>query len=275
MVSIYSYFDESGKFQDHSAVSFGGVCGSIGQVGAFEKKWQALLTSYGMDSLSMKRALRHQIPLGRRIEALGATERAKALLQFVDCAKQDCALILGLAIDVQAFGSMSAQAHKQLTSDPYYASFASNIIEVMLYFGKGNHAISPAISVVCDDDEATAEATLRLYRKLKLIYDRKRFTSISFADDDVYPSLQAADMVSSLIRMEARRVFFSENYQYRSLYERLAEDTKSATEAAVKVGIFDKSTIGNLSDSFESIAKEFPEFYAASLVEKQPKRSRR
>jgi hypothetical protein len=128
------------------------------------------------------------------VKALGATERSKALLPFIECIKRNCELVIGCAIDVEAFAGASPEAHKQLTKDPYYASFLVNIVEVLKYLGESD----TAINIICDDDENTAERTLKLYRKIKLVYERKRFPSISFADDEFFPSLQAADMVSPL-----------------------------------------------------------------------------
>ena len=270
LVYIYSFFDESGKFHDHSVVSFGGVCGRESQIAKLDEDWEALLRSVGRPSLSMKEALKHQFALGDRVQALGATERNTALLPFVECIKHNCELILGTAIDVAAFGAMSPEAHKQLTRDPYYASFARNILEVLAYLGDSDSAIN----IICDDDESTAEQTLKLYRKVKLVHDRRRFPSISFADDKFFPSLQAADVVSSLIRLEGRKQFFGEEYDYASLYERVVLDLRTVDQAAVHVGIFGANTMSKLSGSYDGIAKEYPNHGKAPLVGPRTKKKK-
>jgi hypothetical protein len=56
------------------------------------------------------------------------------------------------------------------------------------------------ISIVCDHDLETAWDCFRHYNGIRRAHDliRKQTISLSFADDEYFPALQAADMIAYL-----------------------------------------------------------------------------
>jgi Protein of unknown function (DUF3800) len=269
LINIYSFFDESGKFSDHAVVALGGVIGAQQQIREFDLAWNALLKEYGMPWLTMKKALNAGMPLGSNKAAMGIEERTEAIMRFVNCIKDRCELIIGCAIDVNAFKGASGATRIHLGKNPHFAAFARTLMELMAYLeehGTPEHVLS----IVCDDEEATAMPMYKLYLKIKRHYPaiRKYFSSISMADDGYYAGLQAADMVSSLIRFDARRQFLGEPYDYPSLYTRLQEDIdQSDRQANVRIGFCDSTMLAGLSAAFDEFAAQHPEHTLAPLVE--------
>jgi hypothetical protein len=79
------------------------------------------------------------------------------------------------------------------------------------------------ISLICDEDEQTALAFYGLYRRLKKVVPsvRKRLVAISFADDRYVFALQAADLITALIRLEKTAQLTRKKYDYKPLYKAL------------------------------------------------------
>ena len=50
---------------------------------------------------------------------------------------------------------------------------------------------------------------------------KEKVISLTFADDEYFPALQAADMVAWLTRREAQREFYGNTYEFRELYSYL------------------------------------------------------
>ena len=46
----------------------------------------------------------------------------------------------------------------------------------------------------------------------------QKVVSLRFADDELFPALQAADLVAYLSRREARFMFYAQNYGFRPLF---------------------------------------------------------
>jgi len=245
-----AYFDESGKFKDHSVVSFCGVVGSAYQIEGFQNTWDALLRRNGLSSLTMKEALNHRIELSSRVVAKGAQARNAILRPFVDCIKDNFGLIVGFAVDVNAFGAMSEATIKQFGRNPHYAAFLRVVLHILAETKKDR-----AFNVFCDDEEETALPIYKLYRKIKLARPtaKDRLKSLGFGDDEFFTPLQAADMVASIVRLEARRRFFSETNEYDSLWQRLKRDSP---KVGVHIGFGDTKTISSLSKSFDEFEQK-------------------
>jgi hypothetical protein len=78
------------------------------------------------------------------------------------------------------------------------------------------------ISVICDDDEETAWDCYDHYRRLRRIPTlHKKLISLSFADDEYFPPLQAADMLVYLARLQAKKLWYGDHYSYRPLLDYL------------------------------------------------------
>src|SRR2546428_10063952 len=129
MSFAYSFFDESGKFKDHSVVSFGGIAGGSQTHNALAEQWKALLRRYGLPSLTMKQALNYRVRVSDRLPEQTSAERAEALMPFVACIKEHAEIAVLNTMDVKAFNSMPAKAKQGLggIKNPHYVSFLMDI----------------------------------------------------------------------------------------------------------------------------------------------------
>lgn len=224
MTFLHAYFDESGKQHDHPAVTFTGVCVSGSRLSTFDSEWGVLLRQYGLKSLHMAKASRlkencgPKMPRHQKIE-----ERIQALVPFADCINKNLVKGLIQAIDVKGFKEMSNRAKQGLGSpdDPYYLAFARGILELIDYV-QGEDKIS----LICDDDESTAWNCYLHYRAIRKVHEevRRKIVSLTFATDDHFPALQAADMVAFLSRLEARRMFYKEYNPFQPLFDSLVRE---------------------------------------------------
>lgn len=216
---LHGYFDESGKL-DKPVVAFCGFVASASKIQPFDDEWNSILRNYEMDFLTMKRAFRASVPLSPRIRKQSFAERIETLKPFADCIRKHFEFGSAIAIDVVAFKDMSPGAKKQLgkIENPHYLAF------VQAMAGFQHHLRSDdRISFICDDDEETAWNCYQFYRRVRKIdpVSRKHFISISFAEDQAFPALQAADFLSALTRMRARYEFFGAPYDYSPLFDYL------------------------------------------------------
>ncbi len=80
------------------------------------------------------------------------------------------------------------------------------------------------ISFICDDEEQMALPFYRMYRRIKKIWPgaKEKLAAISFVDSSVLWGVQAADLVSALMRLEAGRLWFKKDYNYRTLFKQLS-----------------------------------------------------
>jgi uncharacterized protein DUF3800 len=227
MAILYAHFDESGKYKDHKVVSFCGVCASLSDLQSFEREWGALLQKNGLPWLTMKRALKTTVKLSDVIPVQPANERIEALKPFAQCIKEFLELGVLMAIDVAAFNSMSLTAKKKVggSADPYHTAFL-RVMMLLADYAQGNH-----ISLICDDDNETAVTSYRYYKRLRPVDSVRgeKFVALTFADDEHFLALQAADMLSSLTRLEAKRRFFSDYYDYVPLFNYLTDGEHKLT----------------------------------------------
>ena len=220
MAILSAYFDESGKSHEHRVITFCGVCSSPSRIKAFEEQWDELLRRYGMPCLSMKWALRLKRPLSKTVKAHTVRERIEALKPFADCIRQNIELSLAIAVDVEAYANLSVEARKRLggSEDPHYLAFMSGILGPVVYTHNDDH-----VSLICDDDEQTALNCYQFYRRIRKLHGlaHEKLVSISFAQDRKFLPLQAADLIASLARLEARLLFEGRPYDYRALFNYL------------------------------------------------------
>jgi hypothetical protein len=247
---LYGYFDESGKKSDHPVVTFAGVCVSQLKLQAFDDEWASLLRQYGLRSLHMARASRLSEKVCDKMPCKQtADERMNALTPFADCMNNHLEVGLIQAIDVVGFNSMSKHAKAKLgnTDDPYYLAFARATLELLDHVHKDDR-----ISIICDHDQDTAWACYQHYRGVRNAHEavRKKTVAISFADDEYFPALQAADMVAFLARLEAKSQFYGDRYDFRRLFRHLT--TSKGTGGMQWFSMFaDKEKCKLLSDDLD------------------------
>lgn len=255
MVTITAAFDESGKFKDHTVVAFGGVACPAIEVQSFSTGWARCLYINGLESLTMKEALRHNRPLSEKNPALGLDARIEALLPFISCIRTHLQAIVGIALDVKAFTNLPSHYHQILGNDPFFTAFLRTVTEVV-------ELTSPddKITFICDDEEQMAEPMYKLYRRVKLVYPgaRDKLKGLCFADDEYLFLLQASDLISSLIRREGGKKFLQEEYDYRRLFEEMVKQPNPATEKvwACNIAFADKAMLERCAESMKNVKRE-------------------
>jgi len=236
MAVILCYCDESGKQGDHPVVTFSGLCLAQPKLAAFDDAWNTLLRQYEIASLHMARASRLSEKHGPKMpRGQTASERIKALIPFADCINQHFELGLVQALDIAGFNAMSKDARAKIGSpnDPYFIAFMRSGGEVLDYAHDEDK-----VSIICDDDRATALDCYRHYRGLCTAHEkwRDKIISLTFADDRYFPALQAADMLAFLSRLESKRLFYRDRYDFQPLYEYVTTD--QGVGRAVWKGLF-------------------------------------
>jgi hypothetical protein len=222
MAILNAYFDESGKHKDHPVVAFCGVVASPDKVQRFDVAWKQLLTIYGLKSLHMKDASDANKHLSDKLPIQTLTQRIDALKPFADCIN---GLDLGIieALDVNGFNALSPIARARIGNpdDPYYMSFARGILELAEKVSSEDR-----ISLICDEDPETARTCYAHYEAVKVADDKvkEKILSLTFADDEHFPCLQAADMVAYLARREARFRFYNKPDDFQDLFNYLVSD---------------------------------------------------
>ena len=182
-------------------------------------------------------------------------KRIDSLKPFVDCINDNCELGLIQACDAAGFNSMSGAA-KMVVGNPdnaHYLIFTRGMLELVDQF----HRQGDKISLICDDDEETAEICYLHYKAVRRVYHKARtkIISLTFANDRYFPALQAADMISFLSRLQAKWEFYREEYDLRKLFEYLIED-RGAKHATWLKQFADKATTNRLSLALEAVKRE-------------------
>jgi hypothetical protein len=244
MAIFQCFFDESGKFKDHEVVSFCGLCSPVSRVQEFEEEWKRLLRSCEIESLTMKRALRHTRRLSPCVDSQSANERCEVLKPFALCIRQHFEIGVAIAVDVKAYQQLSTIAKRKIggSDDPQYMAFLSGIMGPSLRLRDEDR-----MHLICDDDEGTALNCYRLYRRAKIVNPalRDRLVALTFASDKDFAPLQAADMLSSLVRLEALRGFKRAFYEYVSLFHTLTHPSPNPLLNTIKwvKGFFDEAKL--------------------------------
>ena len=251
MLTLMAYFDESGKFADHSVVAFGGVIGEASHMKPFFEEWHKCLFQSGLSVLTMKEALRHDRPLSKKTPALGLQARTEILIPFIRCIRKHLLAITGIAFDTKAFKELPSHYHQILGNDPFFSAFLRMLIEIVEMARDEDKFM-----LVCDDEEAMALPMYKLYRRVKVVHLKSRevLRSICFGDDEYMHALQAADCVSSIIRREADKRFFQTPYDYEPLFaEMTRQPDREAGEMiwACSIGFADKAQLENVAEDIK------------------------
>ena len=262
VVALEAFFDESGKFHSGPVVSLACVVGNSGDLDAFNPAWGSALVRADLACLAAKEAFLTNKPLSSRIPAQTVSERIETLKPFIEAIQQHLQIGVIAVFDVKAYEAASKKVRHHFglsTKDPIYAAFLRIVLELV---GTVKHP-QEGIGMVCDDEEQTAEPFYRYWRRLKKIDPkaRKHLACLTFADDEVFPALQAADLLSSLSRLEARRIFFGEEYDWKPMHDSLVT-TAPAGRFWAKPFYVGEAMINQLAASFvaagDAVASEPP-----------------
>jgi Protein of unknown function (DUF3800) len=204
-VAIFqAFFDESGKFKDKRVTSFCGFCSPPSKLPAFEDEWNALLRHYGLPCLAMKRALRRKIPFSPTEPAKEREERNAVLRRFVECIRKHFELGVAVAVEVEAYKTWPYPSKKKIggSDDPHYLSFMAAALGCAKFVANEDR-----LALVCDDEQATAINCYKFYQRMRVVDPevKGKLVAITFADDEKFPALQAADLLASLFRLDVLR----------------------------------------------------------------------
>ena len=170
-------------------------------------------------------------------------------MPFIECIRRHFEVITAAAVNVEQFQQSPENVRRILGPNPHYSSFTVSMM-LMISFVKD----TDSLSVICDDEEETAPKVYKLYRTLRLNYSdvKQRIAALAFADDEVFRGVQAADMVSSLIRRNAALHFHNERFEYADLYKALCAPI---SEDKLK----ELSTIHIGTDQLSGMARDYAE----------------
>ncbi len=189
MAILQAYFDESGKLHDDGDyVVFGGLAGRMDEVSVFSRKWRELLGS-DVDHVHMRDAMRME---GAFRAWKGKEARRDELL--IECAKlahsQSARLIVS-EMDKADFRKLAPSEQRRL-KNPAYGGFEACIRALASSFSGDD------LHIWYDESQEYAGVCLKLYQKIKNLNTdlARRLPSVTFANDEKYPGLQAADMVA-------------------------------------------------------------------------------
>lgn len=189
-----------------------------------------------------------------KVKADTPKERADALIPFADCVNNHLIFGIGQALDVAGFNGLPKGTRAGLGSptDPGYVAFARAILELITFFQQDDK-----ICLVCDHDNETASHFFSHYKGLRRAHPivQKMTISIAFADDKYFPALQAADMFAYLMRLEAKKQFFRDFYDYRQLLLYMVEQKPKTSPMQWRVGCFDRQLLQSMKSSVD-VARE-------------------
>lgn len=252
MAIFQCYFDESGKFKDHQVITFCGLCAPASRVQEFEEDWKQLLRSSEIKALSMKRALRRVRPLSPCINTQSAAERTEVLKPFALCIRKHFEIGVAIAIDVEAYSRLSALAKQKIggSDNPFYMAFLCAVMAPSKRLLEEDR-----ISIICDDDQETALNCYKAYRhvKKKQADLHTKLVALTFANDEAFVPLQAADMFASLVRLEARRRFKHEYYEWVSLFQELTHPGSIPSDLKWVLGFFDADKLEKTGKGLEKL----------------------
>jgi uncharacterized protein DUF3800 len=221
MAIIQWFCDEGGKYQKNAVVSLSGLTVSPHRLALFNDEWEALLRSYELTSVHMRvladvySAHGPKMPRDQTVD-----QRTEALLPFADCINRHLEVGIMEAWDVNGYASISTAARNCLggSADPHYLCFVRTILETVTHLRE-----KETVHIVFDDDLLKAWDGYLHYRAVckTLPEIKKRCSAVTFARDDDYPALQAADMVAFLARLEANSRFFGTPNEWSRLFKYL------------------------------------------------------
>lgn len=200
MVVVKASFDESGKLADTEIVVFGGCVARAGAWEEISARWSDLLSAKGIAYLTMKDAMSFR---GEFVGWQGRVQERNELLMSLARAIQPL-LMFQVAAVIRSDSLKSLPRKKQAKlRDAQYCGFEACVKDVLARMEDPDLRLH----VYCDSSEQYATECLRLYLKLRREHPefRDRCIAVTFAEDQHFPPLQAADMFAYCERHNANR----------------------------------------------------------------------
>lgn len=212
MAAVQFHCDESGKFHSSSYISFCGFLGNGDQWGTFLQAWRAARILHHTPPIHVSAMLHPSekngwLPLSQKFGDDWPKKCQELLDEFSGIIREQKLLCVGAVIDVNAFRSLNLPILQERTmGDPHYLAFETTVIAAIsnVLWGDSN----ATMGIIMDDDEEKAKHCYDLYRMLREHNPKakERLSGICFANDDLYPGIQAADIAAH----ESRRLMVNE-----------------------------------------------------------------
>jgi hypothetical protein len=253
MPSLYAYFDESGKDDQHQIVSFSGLVDSFKNWMAFGEEWVRLLREYHLTEFHAAEALRHSQPYGA-MKPGTADERSHDVLPFVKAICDGVELGIVSAVKVSDYRSAHPRLHQSFGTDPLYFSFQRAIFGILDHWGPVDKY---DVGLILDDEEAKSMECYRFLNKMKLASERvrKQVTSICFTDDKTSVHTQAADLFCYLSRIDLELAFLGKPHPFSILCEPL-RFRYSGRRLNTAGGLFEKVYLAEFIESAIRMERE-------------------
>jgi len=197
---VHAFFDESGKFHDHDFICIAGYIAEDPNWDAFCKQWQSLLKKHRLQTIHMTDLM----ALKGEYKGLGWSEENKVSVvkDFIGAIRDNVLAGFAVGLDAKYYRSMMKETKKRF--QPQVFCFA-RLIKLLMNRLNAWGWTEP-ISSVFDD---CRQYSMKCYSALCDIKEkhgevRKLIASITFADDEVFYPLQAADLLAYATRQEQR-----------------------------------------------------------------------
>jgi hypothetical protein len=222
-VALYAYLDESGKF--HDGTGFICLCGYLAddvRMKRFTRRWSRLLTKYNLPPV-------HMTDFFEDCRKAGYTrdEAKRIIVKFIDVIRTSRLFGFAVGVDGKHF-------RKQLTrvgrpnEDP--AIFAIHRILHQMTSAAAEFAKDerPQLMLTFDEDEDYSIPCYKLISRLRKERPQVKslIASISFAADDFFPPLQAADVLANLTNKYWRDRMNEESPEPSDLLRRLLTEPR-------------------------------------------------
>jgi len=242
MAVFHGFFDESGKYHQHSVVSFSGFLATYKQWGKLQEKWENALRRHGLDSFHFTE---HH-------------NRTEVVRDFIQIVKKYGDQGISVSVDVKAFNALNERLKKSLGGkNAHYLAFK---LVVLYLISKTRHG--DIFTFTVDEDEETTKESLRWYKALKLPDDpeariaKARLVSFCVADDEAFPQLQAADLLAALGRDQADLRITGTPAKYQSFFDYLGEP-EAKSHLAFQMGILGPAELADMGANWEASMAEF------------------
>lgn len=200
---LHTCLDKTGKFTDSPTVSFGGWISDAYKWSKFTQDWYKLREDFpGISSIHMKVLMR---PVSER-SYQGHTftvskPRADLINRYIEIVSRWTLEVVGYAVDCDAFRKvLSEKSRRRIGGDAHIFVFRRIMKHIV---DRLNFLDWPyATGLLFDDNEEYGRECHSLYNKARNHHPdwKKKFGSICFVDDELYPPMQAADVLAWLIR---------------------------------------------------------------------------
>jgi hypothetical protein len=211
MAAVQFHCDESGKFQNSSYVSFCGFLGNGDQWAKLLAAWRAARIRHHVPPIHVSAMLHPSekngwLAVSQKYEDKWPDKCREILDDFSLVIEEQKLICFGTVIDVKAFASLNLPILQERTAgDPHYLAVETTMIGALtkVLWGDSN----ATMGLIMDDDEEKAMPCYRLYRMVREHNPKakERYSGICFASDDLYPGIQAADMLAH----ESRRLMIA------------------------------------------------------------------